>query len=67
MYYIMMLHKLILQNLTFNLCPCIEEIQEIFQVFFTDLNHSDLGLCTGYSRSAMEHFPLHSWEMELFI
>ena len=23
--------------------------QEIFQVF-TDLNHSDLGLCTGYTR-----------------
>ena len=26
--------------------------QEIFQVF-TDLNHSDLGLCTGYVQACM--------------
>ena len=40
--YIIMLHKLILQNLTFNLC-----MDKNFKVF-TDLNHSDLGMCTGY-------------------
>ena len=38
---VIMLHKLILQNLTFNLCMDKKSFT------YSHLNHSDLGLCTG--------------------